>query len=66
MSPFFLAVPKPMLTEFGIHYRLESCVVLIRENHLNKPFPLKLVGVAKEACGEIPVRLMAGPVVGVG
>ena len=20
-----MAVPKPMLTEFGIHYRLESC-----------------------------------------
>ena len=22
--PVFMAVPKPMLTEFGIHYRLES------------------------------------------
>ena len=22
----FMAVPKPMLTEFSIHYRLESCV----------------------------------------
>ena len=22
-----MAVPKPMLTEFGIHYRLESCVL---------------------------------------
>ena len=21
----FMAVPKPMLTEFSIHYRLESC-----------------------------------------
>ena len=21
----FMAVPKPMLAEFGIHYRLESC-----------------------------------------
>ena len=27
-EPVFMAVPKPMLTEFGIHYRLESCVVL--------------------------------------
>ena len=27
-DPVFMAVPKPMLTEFGIHYRLESCVVL--------------------------------------
>ena len=23
-----MAVPKPMLTEYGIHYRLESCGVL--------------------------------------
>ena len=25
-EPVLMAVPKPMLTEFGIHYRLESCV----------------------------------------
>ena len=25
-EPVFMAVPKPMLTEFGIHYELESCV----------------------------------------
>ena len=24
-EPIFIAVPKPMLTEFGIHHRLESC-----------------------------------------
>ena len=24
-EPVFMAVPKPMLNEFGIHYRLESC-----------------------------------------
>ena len=24
-EPVFMAVPKPMLTEFGIHHRLESC-----------------------------------------
>ena len=24
-----MEVPKPMLTEFGIHYRLESCVWLL-------------------------------------
>ena len=24
-GPVFMAVQKPMLTEFGIHYRLESC-----------------------------------------
>ena len=26
-EPVLMAVPKPMLTEFGIHYRLESCEV---------------------------------------
>ena len=25
-EPVFMAVQKPMLTELGIHYRLESCV----------------------------------------
>ena len=25
MSLFFIEVSKPLLTEFGIHYRLESC-----------------------------------------
>ena len=25
-EPVFMAVPKPLQTEFGIHYRLESCV----------------------------------------
>ena len=25
-EPVFMAVPKPMLTEFSINYRLESCV----------------------------------------
>ena len=24
-EPGFMAVPKPLLSEFGIHYRLESC-----------------------------------------
>ena len=24
-EPVFMAGPKPMLTEFGIHHRLESC-----------------------------------------
>ena len=27
-EPVFMAVPEPMLTEFGIYYRLESCVLL--------------------------------------
>ena len=25
-EPIFIAVSKPLLTEFGIHHRLESCV----------------------------------------
>ena len=25
VEPVFMAVPKPLLTEFGIHHRLESC-----------------------------------------
>ena len=24
-EPVFIAVPKPLLTEFGIHHRFESC-----------------------------------------
>ena len=27
-EPVVVAVPKPMQTEFGIHYRFELCVVL--------------------------------------
>ena len=26
-EPVLMAVPKPMQTEFGIHHRLESCVL---------------------------------------
>ena len=37
-EPVFMAVPKIMLTEFGIHYRLESCVgscrTMIRVPHI--------------------------------
>ena len=28
-KPVFIAVSKPLLTEFGIHNRLESCVSLL-------------------------------------
>ena len=27
-EPVFMAVSKPLLTEFGIHHRLESCAAL--------------------------------------
>ena len=41
----FMAVPKPMLTEFGICHRLESCaslycglrLILVYPNHLDEP-----------------------------
>ena len=28
-EPVFMAVSKPLLTEFGIHHRLESCATLL-------------------------------------
>ena len=28
-EPVFIAVSKPLLTEFGIHHRLESCAVFL-------------------------------------
>ena len=29
-KPVSMAVPKPMLTEFGIHYTLESCEMITK------------------------------------
>ena len=40
-EPVFMAVPKPMLTEFGIYYRLESCeehLILSPTNIVPVPF----------------------------
>ena len=37
-EPVFIEVSKPLLTEFGIHYRLESCDPMMK--HLD-PTPLK-------------------------
>ena len=31
-EPVFMAVSKPLLTEFGIHHRLESCEGLKKKN----------------------------------
>ena len=28
-EPIFMAVSKPLLTEFGIHHRLESCALYL-------------------------------------
>ena len=30
-EPVFMAVPNPMLTEFGIHHGLESCAKFFRQ-----------------------------------
>ena len=30
-EPIFMAGPKPMRTEFGIHLRLESCVLIVTD-----------------------------------
>jgi len=34
-EPVFMARPKLILTEFGIHYRLESCVVDRHTKHIS-------------------------------
>ena len=31
-EPVFMTVPNPLLTEFGIHHRLESCEVHLKGN----------------------------------
>ena len=36
-EPVFMAVPKPMLTEFGIHDRLESCAL---ETYISEVKPM--------------------------
>ena len=48
-EPVVMAVPKPLLTEFGIHYRLESCELFQRcliSKMLYHPF-LILKGILK-------------------
>ena len=37
-EPVFMAGPKPMLTEFGIHHRLESCEPDPRREIFGMPF----------------------------
>ena len=44
VEPIFMAVPKPMRTEFGIHLRLESCGV-------DHTFFAKIVGL-------VPINLL--------
>ena len=49
MEPVLIAGPKPLLTEFGIHYRLESCVgyldlVCIRQVYSTQGRYWKFVG----------------------
>ena len=33
-EPVFIAVPKPMLTEFGINHRFESCALVLSSGTL--------------------------------
>ena len=35
VQPVFMAVPKPMLTDVGIHYRLESCDIHLFSDELD-------------------------------
>ena len=37
-EPFFIAVSKPLLTEFGIDLRLESCETFLQTLHLDEYF----------------------------
>ena len=39
-EPVFMAVPKPMLTEFGIHHRLESCAVPGTAKDMDRQLPI--------------------------
>ena len=37
-EPGFIAVLKPLLTEFGIHHRLESCERIFAQNKMKAEF----------------------------
>ena len=39
-EPVFIVVPKPMLTEFDIHYILESCVLVMKLKISGKIFSI--------------------------
>ena len=51
-KPIYMAGPKPMQTEFGIHNRLESCVANMEKRldieveYVASIFPLKSDGLA--------------------
>ena len=47
-EPFFMAGPKPMLSEFGIHHRLESCVTIFSTSS----FALKTSSLSLDAAGK--------------
>ena len=42
-EPVFIPVPKPLLTEFGIHERSEICVSLSNFNLLMQSYVLLLI-----------------------
>ena len=37
-EPVFMAVSKPMQTEFGIHHRLESCALICLKGKFKSPY----------------------------
>ena len=48
-EPVFMAVPKPMLTEFGIHYRLESCASYsVCNKETTKGYPTLVLRVSRK------------------
>ena len=71
-EPVFIELSKPLLTEFGIHYRLESCggrfeteivALYLPVLHFSANF---LIGVVDVIAGELRVRVNPCPVQEVG
>ena len=46
-EPIFMAVSKPLLTEFGIHHRLECCIILTNSQAFRIIFKKNQVGSEK-------------------
>ena len=66
-EPAFMAVSKPLLTEFGIHYRLESCGEGIFPASSIKAFSVPerhpatvVVHVRQNVSGEVPTDAPVG------
>ena len=55
-KPVFRAVPKPLLMEFCIHYRLESCEVLFFDQ--NEIMPIRRTHVQFHSFGMIKFEII--------